>query len=53
MDTKAYLESIIEHWQPITIVLAVIVVAYFAVVFARTLFNRRHLLHRLVLDLGP
>lgn len=46
MDTKAYLESIIEHWQPITIVLAVIVVAYFAVVFARTLFNRRHLLHR-------
>lgn len=46
MDTKTYLESIIEHWQPITIALIVIVVAYFVIVFARALFNRRHLLRR-------
>ena len=46
MDTKAYLESIIEHWQPITIVLVAIVATYFIAIFVLTLFNRRYLLHR-------
>lgn len=46
MDTKAYLESIVEHWQPIAIVLATIVATYFIAIFILTLFNRRHLLHR-------
>lgn len=46
MDTKAYLESIIEHWQPITIVLVAIVATYFIAIFVLTLFNRRHLSHR-------
>jgi hypothetical protein len=41
MDTKAYLESIIEHWQPITIVLVAIVATYFIAIFVLTLFNRR------------
>lgn len=46
MDTKAYLESIIEHWQPITIVLAALVVSYFVIIVVRSLLNRRHLLQR-------
>jgi hypothetical protein len=46
MDTKAYIESIIEHWQPIAIVLAASIAGYFVAIFLRALFNRRHLLHR-------
>ena len=46
MDTKVYLESIVEHWQPIVVVLAAIVVTFFVVIFVRALFNRRHLLRR-------
>lgn len=46
MDTKAYLEPIVEHWQPIVVVLAAIVVTFFVVIFVRALFNRRHLLRR-------
>ena len=46
MDTKAYLESIIEHWQLIAVVVATIIVTYFVIIVARALFNRRFLLHR-------
>lgn len=46
MDTKAYLESIVEHWQSITIILVVAVATYFVAILVRALFNRRHLLRR-------
>lgn len=46
MDTKPYIESIVEHWQSVTLAIVAIVAVAVLGFTARVLINRRYLLRR-------